>query len=106
MDARSTNVAPSRGIRHEPVEASGQFRLVRRGGVWAFVASLILVGVFWGGVLPWIGRFPGVRARIQRHEKSGIDPSAMFYTELGILSGVRLRGKGKSWYVEEFQLGK
>lgn len=106
MDTRFTSVAPARAMRHGRKEEPGQFQPLRRGGFRAFVLSLVLVCVFWGGVLPWIGRFPGVRARIERQEESGIDPSAMFYTELGNLSGVRLRGKEKSWYVEEFQLGK
>ena len=39
----------------------------------------------WGVVLPWVGSRPHVAARIQREEAQGINPSAMFYTELDAL---------------------
>lgn len=106
MNSRMTSVVATRATHHGQLLEPSQLQPVRRGSTRAFVASLVLVGVLWGGVLPWVGQFPAVRARIQRQEQSGIDPSAMFYTELGSLSGVRLRSEGKAWCVEEFQLGK
>lgn len=43
------------------------------------------IAVVWGVVLPWIGSRPHIAARIQREEAQGINPSAMFYTELEAL---------------------
>lgn len=51
-------------------------RAVRFVVAWGTVAFLWLI------VLPWIGSFPAVQAKIAREEAAGIDPSAKFYTEL------------------------
>lgn len=71
-----------------------------------FLGWFALIFLFWGGVLPWLGDRDWVRARIDRQNRAGIDPSAMFYTELGTVSGVRLRNQGGSWVAEGFQLGR
>lgn len=42
-----------------------------------------LAGAFiWLVVLPWIATWEPVQARIERDQDAGIDPSAMFYTDL------------------------
>ena len=46
------------------------------------VAASAAVAVVWLVLLPWLGARPGLRERIRREEASGIDPSAMFYSEL------------------------
>jgi hypothetical protein len=40
------------------------------------------ITVIWLVVLPWLARQPSVDARIRRLDAQGIDPSAMYYTEL------------------------
>ena len=45
-------------------------------GVVGFLAAL------WTIVLPWAGQLPPVRARIEFLDSQGIDPSALYYTDL------------------------
>ena len=40
------------------------------------------IAVVWLVVLPWLARQPAIDARIRRLDAQGIDPSAMYYTEL------------------------
>jgi len=49
---------------------------------WAAIA------VCWLGLLPYIAGQPRVQARIEELEQQGIDPSAMFYSELEAMHGV------------------
>ena len=41
-----------------------------------------LITLLWLIVLPWIGSQPSISETIRDHQARGIDPSAMFYTEL------------------------
>jgi hypothetical protein len=43
------------------------------------VACIALV---WGAVLPWIGRTGLVEGHVARMEERGVNPAAMYYTEL------------------------
>lgn len=50
---------------------------------WRRLALITLTGiVIWCGVLPWVGQQASVRQWIERNERLGIDPTAMYYTEL------------------------
>jgi hypothetical protein len=40
------------------------------------------LAALWLGVLPLVGKQPGIRAYVERNEALGIDPTAKFYTEL------------------------
>jgi len=55
------------------LQTSAHFRLI--------VASLV-IAVVWCVGLPWIATIPAVDHRLQFLDERGIDPSAMFYTEL------------------------
>lgn len=46
------------------------------------------VAAVWLIVLPWIGTWPVVREKIQFEQSRGIDPSAMFYTELEAMPSI------------------
>jgi hypothetical protein len=46
------------------------------------LACCVAGAIFWLVVLPWIARTQYVGEMIRRNEAAGIDPSAMFYTEL------------------------
>lgn len=44
-------------------------------------ASIVLAGI-WLIVLPWLTDRPHTRRYLERLDASGIDPAAMYYTEL------------------------
>lgn len=44
--------------------------------VWAAIAAV------WGVVLPWVGRRAPVEKHVAAMEARGVNPAAMFYTEL------------------------
>ena len=50
---------------------------------WLTLGVVVLaVAVIWTVVLPWLGTQPRVRARIDRLERQGIDPAALFYSDI------------------------
>ena len=46
------------------------------------LGSTSLIVVIWTIVLPWIGDLQSVRARIEFLESQGVDPSALYYSDL------------------------
>lgn len=61
---------------------------------WGQLGLLVLViGLLWMKVLPLIGRQDSVAEHIERQEQLGIDPSAMFYSELEIAERVARKSK-------------
>ena len=53
---------------------------------WMSLAlSVAVVGLVWMVVLPWIGSRPSVRARMDELSRQGIDPAAMYYTDLEVM---------------------
>ena len=52
------------------------------------LAGVLAIAVVWLVILPAVGRRPEVAARIDRLDARGIDPSAMFYTELEVMPEV------------------
>lgn len=58
-------------------------------GHWSrFAISLFVVSAIWLVGLPWLGSFSVIAEHIENQERQGIDPSAMFYSELEILPPV------------------
>ena len=53
--------------------------------------TLVVIAITWLGILPWLGRLPLVEEHIARQQRLGIDPSAMFYTELEIMPEIAHR---------------
>lgn len=47
--------------------------------------ALLSLATIWLVILPWISRQPVVARHVAEQERQGIDPSAMFYSELEIL---------------------
>ena len=45
-------------------------------------AVLVAIGVIWCGLLPQLLRCAGVAGHVARMEERGINPAAMYYTEL------------------------
>ena len=61
-----------------------------RGSLW-FAMIVLAVSALWLVVLPWIGSQPDIAAKIEEEQRRGIDPSAMFYSELELLPPVAHR---------------
>ena len=51
-------------------------------------ASLLVIGVLWLGLFPWLARQPAFQKQIEAREKQGLDLGAMFYTDLEIMGDV------------------
>ncbi len=49
------------------------------------------LAITWCVALPWIGRYPAIARHIEHQEEQGIDPSAMFYSELEIVPSIAHR---------------
>ncbi|MEZ6063234.1 MAG: hypothetical protein R3C19_23045 [Planctomycetaceae bacterium] len=57
-------------------------------GTIRLILATIVIATIWLVVLPWIAEFPSIRDRSDRLEAAGIDPSAMFYTELPMMEPI------------------
>ncbi len=55
------------------------------------VGALAVLAAIWLVALPWLARQPQVSAHIEAQESQGIDPSAMFYSELEIVPPIAHR---------------
>lgn len=51
-------------------------------GIWG------AIGVIWCGILPLIAHRPAIKSRLDELEASGIDASAMYYSELPAMENV------------------
>lgn len=59
---------------------------------WLRLAGWLgMLTITWCVVLPWIGRHPAIAKHIEHQEEQGIDPSAMFYSELEIVPSIAHR---------------
>ena len=55
----------------------------RRAKGWSSLClSAAAILIVWTLVLPWIGSRPSVRSQIEHLNRRGIDPSALYYTDL------------------------
>ena len=60
-------------------------------GIGRLAAVWLLVAIAWLGVLPAIATRPLVKARLDELDARGIDPSAMYYSELPAMDEVQVR---------------
>ena len=51
-------------------------------GRWLLAVSLLLVAYVWLVLLPGFSQHPRVRQRVEHLQRHGIEPAAMFYTDL------------------------
>ncbi len=63
----------------------------RRKGRLQFAAACVSIALVWLVVLPYLGSRPAIQSAIRQQERQGIDPSAMFYTELEVMDSVLSR---------------
>lgn len=62
------------------------------GAAWLKLAlSVLAVGAIWLIALPWLASLPVVEQHIAEQERQGIDPAAVFYSELEILPPIAHR---------------
>ena len=54
----------------------------KKPGWRRLLAATVAILVVWTVVLPWIGARPALRARIEGLESQGVDPAALYYTDL------------------------
>lgn len=73
-------------------------------GLGKLVLGVAILAIIWLVVLPRVSHFPAIRQHIQRNERAGINPDAMFYSELGDVQGLRLHWNHGQWSVEEFDI--
>ena len=75
------------------VPAGGERRQPRRRAVQVtnFAMCVLLVGLTWGLVLPSIAKRPAMQQRIRWLDAQGIDPSAMYYTDLEVMDKILRR---------------
>jgi hypothetical protein len=56
---------------------------------WSSLAAAIaVILIVWMGVLPWVGSRGSVQSRIDALDRQGIDPAALFYTDLDAMQRV------------------
>jgi hypothetical protein len=60
----------------------------KRQGLAPLILCAAALAAIWLVVLPWIGRQPDLAERIRHQREAGIDPGAMFYTELELMPAV------------------
>ncbi len=60
----------------------------RWNGVFKLLVSAIAITSFWCIVLPWYAGQPAMKKHLQFLDDQGIDPSAMFYTELEAMDAI------------------
>lgn len=58
--------------------------VIHRGTLY-FMASLVVMGTVWLVLLPAVSRIPSIAEERARQRAQGIDPSAMYYTELEMI---------------------
>lgn len=66
-------------------------RTPRRARCARFVGAVAAVTIVWLAVLPWIAGRPATAAYLDWLEEEGIDPSAMYYTELEMMEPILTR---------------
>lgn len=66
-------------------------RFHRYIGPFLLGITTLAIGVTWLGLLPWLSNYQPIRQHIDRNRQQGIDPAAMFYTEVGDVNGFHVR---------------
>ncbi len=54
----------------------------------AFLVAVLTLVFLWTLVLPRIGSQPSVRSRIEFLNQQGIDPAALYYTDLEVMESI------------------
>ena len=73
-----------------PRNSAAEFHPERRRACCALAALTGGIALVWSMLLPWIAERPLIARRLDELDRQGIDPSAMFYSELPAMEEVRL----------------
>ena len=52
------------------------------------IGAFAVIGLVWCVVLPWVATLPEMQRQLTFLDERGIDPSAMFYTELEVMTPI------------------
>ncbi|TWT49600.1 hypothetical protein Pla22_47970 [Rubripirellula amarantea] len=63
----------------------------------SFVTCVLGIIVTWTVILPWVSSRPAVHQRLEFLDRRGIDPSAMYYTELDVMDDILDRLEGRPY---------
>lgn len=55
----------------------------------AFIGSITAMAGVWTIALPWVATQPAVKQHIEFMESKGVDPSALYYTDLEVIGQIR-----------------
>lgn len=69
-------------------ESSNSKRTATYAGALKLATVVVIVGCFWCIALPWYASRPAMKEHLQFLDDRGIDPSAMFYTELDAMEAI------------------
>lgn len=56
--------------------------MTKPGGWRGLLITTLLIAFIWMVLLPRVAKWQPIQNRIRAHEAAGIDPSAMFYSDL------------------------
>jgi hypothetical protein len=76
----------------------------RRGLAWLILATAA-IAMTWLVVLPWVGSLRPVKNYIRRNEAAGVNPGAMYYTEIDAIGAIGERMEPRTESGEEFVRG-
>ena len=78
----------------------------KKNGRLSLGVTILTITVVWIFVLPWVGSRPSVRARIEHLDRKGVDPSALYYTDIEAmgrvesnLAGIRQANPDAFWSI-------
>lgn len=60
----------------------------KKKGRLSLGATVLAITVVWTLVLPWVGSRPPVRERIEYLDRQGVDPAALYYTDIEAMGRV------------------
>lgn len=63
----------------------------KQKGLWQLGLCSGLIAFVWLLVLPWVATQPRMAAHLEQLRDQGVDPSAMFYTELDAMEPILQR---------------
>lgn len=61
---------------------------VMLNGKIRLIIAILLITIVWGVALPHMASYAAIESRLEFLEQNGIDPSAMFYTELDAMDPI------------------
>jgi len=76
-----------------PADTTLAARTATPRGRLALAGALLALAATWLVALPWLATTRPIAEHIAEQERSGIDPSAMFYTELEIAPAIAHRAE-------------